>query len=29
VLMLEELGAFSAAEQRLIMRGNAVDLLGL
>ena len=29
VLMLQELDAFSPAEQRRIMRGNAVDLLGL
>jgi hypothetical protein len=27
--MLRELGAFSAAEQRRIMRGNAAELLGL
>ena len=27
--MLHELGAFSAAEQRRIMRGNAAQLLGL
>jgi len=27
--MLRELGSFSAAEQRRIMRGNAAELLGL
>jgi hypothetical protein len=27
--MLRELGAFSGAEQRRIMRGNAAELLGL
>ena len=29
VLMLQELDAFSPAEQQRIMRGNGVDLLGL